>query len=231
MAYFCTEFGLHHTLPIYSGGFGFLAGDILKETSDMGLPMVGVGFMYPQGYVRQVIGSDGWQQGANETIDKDCAPIERNDPWDRQISSHLYTPDMNQGLRQQIVLGIGGYRMLEEIGIEYSILHLNEGHPTCVLFERVRVFIEDGGLSLDEAIEKVKRTSIFTTHTPLQAATEVYSFNMMSNYFEDYRKRLGHRWRDVKRYDRRRCALRYDRASDACRDRQGRNSHRRTDSL
>jgi len=234
IAYFCAEYGLHHSVPIYSGGLGFLAGDILKESSDMGLPMVGIGFMYAQGYVRQVIGSDGWQNGTNETIDKDSAPIERvldkngnhftiqvpfidppvytsvwkinvgrvtlylldtdveqNDPWDRGISSHLYVPDMNQRLRQQIVLGIGGYRVLEELGIKYSILHLNEGHPAFALFERVRSFIEDEKMSLDEAVEKVKETSVFTTHTPLQAATDVYSFDMMSNYFGDYWERLG----------------------------------------
>ena len=234
IAYFCAEFGLHHSVPIYSGGLGFLAGDILKESSDMGLPMVGVGFMYPEGYVRQIIGSDGWQNGANETIDKDVAPIERvldekgehlivqvpfidppvyvavwkinvgrvtlylldteveqNDPWDRQISSRLYTPDMDQRLRQQIVLGIGGYRVLEILGIEYSILHLNEGHPAFALFERVRYFMEKEGLSLDQAIEGVRKTSIFTTHTPLQAATDVYGFDAMAKNFSDYWQRLG----------------------------------------
>lgn len=234
IAYFCAEFGLHHSVPIYSGGLGFLAGDILKESSDMGLPVVGVGFMYPEGYVRQIIGSDGWQNGANETIDKDVAPIERvldekgehlivqvpfidppvyvavwkinvgrvtlylldtevdqNDPWDRQISSHLYTPDMDQRLRQQIVLGIGGYRVLEILGIEYSILHLNEGHPAFALFERLRYFMEKEGLSLDEAIDGVGKTSIFTTHTPLQAATDVYGFDAMAKYFGDYWQRLG----------------------------------------
>ncbi len=234
IAYFCAEYGLHHSVPIYSGGLGFLAGDILKESSDMGLPLVGIGFMYPQGYVRQVMGSDGWQKGANETIDRDTAPIERvldrdgnhftiqvpfieppvyatvwkinvgritlylldtdieaNDPWDRQISSRLYTPDMHQRLRQQIVLGIGGYRVLEELGIEYSILHLNEGHPAFALFERVRAFIENEGMSLADALDRVRETSVFTTHTPLQAATDVYGFDMMSHYFGDYWTRLG----------------------------------------
>jgi len=234
IAYFCAEFGLHHSVPIYSGGLGFLAGDILKESSDMNIPMVGIGFMYPQGYIRQIIGSDGWQNGANETIDKDTAPIERvldeqgnhftiqvpfidppvfasvwkinvgrvtlylldtdieqNDPWDREICSHLYVPDLNQRLRQQIVLGIGGYKVLEELGIEYSILHLNEGHPAFALFERVRSSIENEKLSLEDALQKVRETSVFTTHTPLQAATDVYSFDMMSNYFGDYWKRLG----------------------------------------
>ncbi|OQX73302.1 MAG: alpha-glucan phosphorylase [Campylobacteraceae bacterium 4484_4] len=234
IAYFCAEYGLHHSVPIYSGGLGFLAGDILKESSDMGLPVVGVGFMYPEGYVRQIIGSDGWQNGTSEPLDRDMAPIERvldgkgdhmtlqvpfidppvyvsvwkinvgritlylldtdiekNDPWDRQISSHLYTPDMNQRLRQQIVLGIGGYRVLEELGIEYSILHLNEGHPAFALFERVRSFMQNEGMGLDEAIDRVRKSSIFTTHTSLQAATDIYSFDMMSRYFEDYRKNLG----------------------------------------
>ena len=234
IAYFCAEYGLHHSVPIYSGGLGFLAGDILKESSDMGLPMVGIGFMYPQGYVRQVIGSDGWQNGMNEPIERDTAPIERvldeegghltiqvpfidppvfatvwkinvgrvtlylldtdveqNDPWDRQISAHLYAPDMNQRLRQQIVLGVGGYRVLEKLGIEYSILHLNEGHPAFALFERVRSLIENENMSLDSAIKQVKCTSVFTTHTPLQAATDVYSFDMISNNFGDYWKRLG----------------------------------------
>ncbi len=234
IAYFCAEYGLHHSVPIYSGGLGFLAGDILKESSDMGLPMVGIGFMYPQGYIRQIIGSDGWQNGTNEPINRDTAPIERvldadgehftiqvpfidppvyaavwkinvgrvtlylldtdikkNDPWDREISSRLYTPDMNQRLRQEIVLGIGGYRVLEKLGIEYSILHLNEGHPTFALFERVRAFIENEKMELDEAIEAVKKSSIFTTHTPLQAGTDVYGFDMMSHYFEDYWNRLG----------------------------------------
>ncbi len=232
VAYFCAEFGLHHSLPIYSGGLGFLAGDVLKEASDMNLPFVGVGFMYSNGYLRQVIGSDGWQNSENQTINKDIAPIERvldkngnhlviqvpfidppiftavwkvnvgkvelylldtdidkNSPWDRGISSHLYTPDMQERLRQQIVLGIGGYAVLEKLGIQYSILHLNEGHPAFALFERIRYFMNQG-LSRDEAIKRVKNTSVFTTHTPLADATDVYSFDNISNYFKDYIKEL-----------------------------------------
>jgi starch phosphorylase len=117
--------------------------------------------------------------------------IDKNDPWDRQISSHLYVPDLNQRLRQQIVLGIGGYKVLEELGVEYSILHLNEGHPAFALFERVRSFMEKDNMSFNDAFQKVRESSIFTTHTPLQAATDVYGFDMMSNYFADYWKRLG----------------------------------------
>ncbi|WP_456480285.1 alpha-glucan family phosphorylase [Nautilia sp.] len=234
IAYFCAEYGIHHSLPIYSGGLGFLAGDVLKEASDMNLPMVAVGFMYPHGYVRQVIGSDGWQNGMNETVVKDEAPIERvlnekgehlivkvpfiepavyvsvwkvnvgkvelylldtdieqNDPWDRAISERLYTPDMSQRLRQEIVLGVGGYRVLEELGIKYDILHLNEGHPAFALYERIRNFMTDENLSFDEAAEKVKATSVFTTHTPLQAATDIYNFDMVSGYFKNFYENLG----------------------------------------
>ena len=234
IAYFCAEYGLHHSLPIYSGGLGFLAGDILKESSDMNIPMVGIGFMYPGGYVRQVIGSDGWQNGTNETINKDDAPIERvldekgnhliikvpyitpdiyvsvwcvhvgkvnlflldtdieqNDPWDRKINERLYTPDMNQRLRQQIVLGIGGYAVLEKLGIKYSILHLNEGHPAFAILERIRFFMENMGLSFEEAKEKVKNSTVFTTHTPLMAATDVYDFDVLGSYLGEYAKRLN----------------------------------------
>ena len=84
------------------------------------------------------------------------------------------------------MLGIGGYRVLEELGIKYSILHLNEGHPAFALFERIRSCIENEGMGQAEAIEHVKRTSVFTTHTPLQMATDVYSFDMMSSNFRNY---------------------------------------------
>ncbi|BCD60336.1 MULTISPECIES: alpha-glucan family phosphorylase [unclassified Nitratiruptor] len=233
VAYFCAEYGLHRSLPIYSGGLGFLAGDILKEASDMNLSMVGIGFMYPGGYVHQVIGSDGWQKGENETIEKEIAPIEKvldekgnhltiqvplitpavyvsvwrvnvgrvslylldtdidqNDPWDRMISYRLYTSDMHQRLRQQIVLGIGGHAVLERLGIEFSILHLNEGHPAFALFERLRYFVENKNLKFNDAVEKVKKSSIFTTHTPLMAATDVYGFDMVGKYFGEYAKKL-----------------------------------------
>ncbi|BAF70057.1 alpha-glucan family phosphorylase [Nitratiruptor sp. SB155-2] len=234
IAYFCAEYGLHRSLPIYSGGLGFLAGDILKEASDMNLPMVGIGFMYPGGYVHQVIGSDGWQKGENEKIEKEIAPIEKvidekgnhltiqvplitpavyvsvwrvnvgrvslylldtdieqNDPWDRMISYRLYTSDMHQRLRQQIVLGVGGHAVLERLAIEFSILHLNEGHPAFALIERLRYFMENEKLEFKDAVEKVKKSSIFTTHTPLMAATDVYGFDMVGKYFGEYAKKLN----------------------------------------
>jgi len=161
IAYFSAEYGLHHALPFYAGGLGFLAGDFLKEASDLGIPMVGVGFMYPQGYLRQMISPDGWQEGACEILDRENAPIRRmmdsdgnpisikvpvmdppvylevwqvkvgmtnlylidtsseaNDPWNRCISDRLYTGDLEQRLRQEIVLGIGGVRILQALGVD-----------------------------------------------------------------------------------------------------------------
>ncbi|OYV11101.1 MAG: starch phosphorylase, partial [Methanosaeta sp. ASO1] len=187
IAYFSAEYGLHHALPFYAGGLGFLAGDFLKECSDLGIPLVAVGFMYPQGYLRQMISSDGWQVGDCEMIDRENAPIRKmigadgnpisvkvpvmdqpiylevwevlvgkirlflidtsseiNSPWDRVISDRLYTGDLEQRLRQEIVLGIGGVRLLRHLGLDYSVIHLNEGHPAFAILERIREKVVGG---------------------------------------------------------------------------------------
>jgi starch phosphorylase len=224
IAYFSLEYGLHHSLPFYAGGLGFLAGDHLKECSDLGIPMVAVGFMYPGGYVRQQINADGWQEGVDEILDRDAAPISRildgkggqltvqvpftdppihvavwqvmvgriplylmdtdleiNEPAHRKISNHLYISDREQRLLQEIVLGIGGSRMLAAMGIKYSVLHLNEGHPALALLERVRERVE-AGTSHEEAVRQVWATSIFTTHTPVPAGHDVFPFDLVDKY-------------------------------------------------
>lgn len=228
VAYFSAEYGLHHALPFYAGGLGFLAGDFLKESSDLGIPMVGVGFMYPQGYLRQMITPDGWQVGACEILDRENSPIvkvldakgeplsvkvpiidppiyleawkvqvgrtslylldtssEANDPWNRCISDRLYTGDPEQRLRQEIVLGIGGVRILKALGIDYSVLHLNEGHPAFAVLERIRERVE-GGMSYRDAFEQVKETTVFTTHTPVPAGHDIFTFQLMDKYFSSY---------------------------------------------
>lgn len=224
---------MQHSLPFYAGGLGFLAGDYLKECSDLGVPLVAVGFMYPEGYVRQKIHEDGWQEGTDEPLDRDAAPIirvldekgeqlvirvpliepptyvavwkvavghislylmdtdiEMNDPWNRGISARLYTGDMEQRLRQEIVLGIGGYQVLSTLGIKHTILHLNEGHPAFALLERIRERAQDG-TSYEEAARQVKGTSIFTTHTPVPAGHDVFPFPLMEKYFRSYWPALG----------------------------------------
>jgi len=228
IAYFSAEYGLHHALPFYAGGLGFLAGDFLKECSDLGVPLVGVGFMYPQGYLRQMISPDGWQVGACEIVDRENAPIRRimdksgeplsikipvmdppiyievwtvdvgrtslylidtsseaNEPWNRIISDRLYTGDLEQRLRQEIVLGVGGVCLLRALGIEYSVLHCNEGHPAFAVLERIRERV-GAGMSYTDAFEEVRNTTVFTTHTPVPAGHDVFSYQLMDKYFGAY---------------------------------------------
>jgi starch phosphorylase len=234
IAYFSLEYGLHHSLPFYAGGLGFLAGDHLKEASDLGTPLVAVGFMYPDGYLRQLINTDGWQEGADEILDRDAAPICRvlddkgqqvvvrvplaepaiyvavwqvtvgriplylmdtdidaNDPAHRPISDHLYISDIEQRLLQEIVLGLGGTEVLRTLGIKHSVLHLNEGHPAFALLERVRERMADGKMAYGDAVAQVRATSVFTTHTPVPAGHDVFSFDLMDKYFGSYYPGLG----------------------------------------
>jgi starch phosphorylase len=233
IAYFSAEYGLHRSLPFYAGGLGFLAGDFLKECSDLNVRLVAVGFMYPQGYLHQKIRQDGWQENITETLDRDAAAISRvftqdgsqlvvkvplieptihaavwkvavgrinlylmdtniemNDPWNREISARLYTGDLEQRLRQEIVLGIGGAEVLETLGIKHFLLHLNEGHAAFALFEKIRDRINQG-IRYPEAMEWVKNTTIFTTHTPVPAGHDVFPFHLMEKYFHSYWPALG----------------------------------------
>jgi starch phosphorylase len=233
VAYFSAEYGLHHSLPFYAGGLGFLAGDFIKECSDLRVPLVAVGFMYPEGYVRQQIREDGWQENLDETLDRDAASISRvlddtgkqlivkvplieppvfvavwkisvgrlplylvdtdieiNHPWNRGIVSHLYTGDLEQRLRQEIVLGIGGYEVLSSLGVKPAVLHLNEGHPAFALFERVREEVLVGA-SYEEVVHRVQNTSVFTTHTPIPAGHDMFPFHLMEKYFRNYWPALG----------------------------------------
>jgi starch phosphorylase len=227
IAYFSLEYGLHHSLPFYAGGLGFLAGDHLKECSDLGIPMVAVGFMYPEGYLYQKINADGWQEAEDKTMDRGAAPIARvldgqgnqlvvqvpftdppihvavwqvmvgrvplylmdtgleiNEPRHRKISNHLYISDMEQRLLQEIVLGIGGSEMLARMGIRHSVLHLNEGHPAFALLERVRERLE-AGTAYQDAVDQVRATSIFTTHTPVPAGHDVFPLELVDKYICD----------------------------------------------
>jgi starch phosphorylase len=116
--------------------------------------------------------------------------IESNDPDSRSISARLYIGDMEQRLRQELVLGIGGSEVLEALGIRYSLLHLNEGHAAFAMLERVREMVQ-GGTAHEEAVERVKKTSIFTTHTPVPAGHDVFPFQLMEKYFHTYWSSLG----------------------------------------
>jgi len=233
IAYFSAEYGLQHSLPFYAGGLGFLAGDHLKEASDLGLPLVGVGFMYSEGYLHQHIGPDGWQENRKELLNRDSAPIKRvmynhdtqlvarvpfidppiyiavwkvdigniplylldtdireNDPSNRMISYRLYTGDLEQRLKQEIVLGIGGSYVLDILGIRPTIVHLNEGHPAFTLLERIREHIADK-MNFEDASKRVRETTVFTTHTPVPAGHDAFPYALMDKYFNPYYSLLG----------------------------------------
>jgi len=233
IAYFSMEFAIHNSLPIYAGGLGVLAGDICKEASDLGLPLVAVGFMYPQGYFRQRISPDGWQEEVYQQLDFSKAPVrpilsptgqrclaevqlknhtlhigvwlvnlgrvnlylldtglDENDPQDRQLSSRLYTVDRENRLQQEILLGIGGVRVLRTLGIQPSVWHANEGHTAFMMLERIRERIFKGS-TFAEALEGVQKNSIFTTHTPVPAGHDIFTTDLISQYFEDYWPSLG----------------------------------------
>jgi starch phosphorylase len=233
IAYFSAEFGLHEALPIYSGGLGILAGDHCKEASDLGLPFVGVGFLYPQGYFRQQIAHGGIQEAIYEKLNFAEVPalpafdrdgreivvsvqlpgrsvyakvwqiqvgrvplylmdtdIHPNAPHDRHLSARLYGGDREMRLLQEMVLGIGGVRVLRALEIQPSAWHINEGHPAFVLLERARELVKSG-MGFKEAVEIIRATSAFTTHTPVAAGHDVFPFELMDRFFTGYWEELG----------------------------------------
>jgi starch phosphorylase len=233
IAYFSAEFGLHVSLPIYSGGLGILAGDHCKEASDLGLPLVGVGFVYPQGYFQQRISAEGRQEAINERFDYSAAPmepvisrdseggllalhldgqviqievwrvrlgsisiylmatdIEENDPWNRELAARLYGGDQETRIRQEMVLGIGGVRMLERLGIRPAVFHANEGHASFMFLERIRGLVQHG-MSFADAADFVRSTTVFTTHTPVPAGHDAFSFHLVEQHFHGYWESLG----------------------------------------
>ena len=234
IAYFCMEFGLHQSLRLYSGGLGVLAGDHLKSASDLGLPLVGVGLLYRNGYFRQNIDADGRQQHIYPDYDFSRLPIRpaagptgraiyvtvpfpdrdlqvlvwvaqagrvplvlldtdvpQNDSADRPITSMLYTPGREMRLAQEVVLGVGGVRALEALGIEPTVWHMNEGHSAFMQFERLRRALEGGGAELDAELAAIRRRSVFTTHTPVPAGNEVFDQVLVRKYFARWWDQLG----------------------------------------
>ena len=212
VAYFSAEFGLHESFPIYSGGLGVLAGDHIKSASDLDIPLIGIGLFYGQGYFRQRLDRNGWQQeeylqtdvnqlpmepaiGANGepvTIEIETrgtairakvwrvkvgrcdlllldSNVEGNAPEDRELTSRLYGGDGRVRIRQELLLGVGGFRALKAMGITPGVLHLNEGHSGFAVLEAIRSRMEEEGVGFDEAAPRVAREVVFTTHTPVPA--------------------------------------------------------------
>lgn len=233
VAYFCAEFGLHESLPIYSGGLGILAGDHLKASSDLGIPIVGVGLFYAMGYFQQYIDEDGkqrevygptrvehlpmgkvlradgepvsvhvevadrnvhahiWQVwvGRNRLIMLDCN-VPQNAPEDRQLTTQLYGGDQRTRIRQEILLGVGGVRALEALGIRPGVYHLNEGHSAFATLELCARLMEQEGVGFDEARVRVAKKTAFTTHTPVPAGHDRFPPDILEESLHTLRHRL-----------------------------------------
>lgn len=233
IAYFCAEFGFHESLPIYSGGLGILAGDHCKAASDLGLPFIGIGLLYRQGYFHQTLDGDGRQHPTYRDSDFDDLPVTplldangndvrvliempgravhakvwevkvghvrlilldtwlpENSEHDRDITHRLYGGDKTTRIEQEILLGVGGVRALETLGLKPTVWHVNEGHAAFLILERIRGLMKRG-LEYAAALEAVAANVVFTTHTPVPAGHDHFSEDMIRHYFSHWCQDLG----------------------------------------
>jgi starch phosphorylase len=233
IAYFSFEYGLHEALPVYAGGLGVLSGDHLKEASDLGLPLVAVGFLYSKGYFSQHITEDGWQEARDYIIDYNDVPLvplldQNGEPliikvelpgrevsarvWqvnvgrvklflldanlpinahiDQQLTERLYGSDLELRISQEILLGIGGVRLLQALDIHPNAWHMNEGHSAFLEIERLKQYMA-AGMNFVDAQEQVKKYSIFTTHTPVAAGNDEFPLWLIDKYFSNIWEQIG----------------------------------------
>ncbi len=233
IAYFSMEFGLHESLPIYSGGLGILAGDHLKSASDLGLPLVAIGLLYREAYFTQFISMHGNQQSIylyNDFSDMPIAPVleDNGEPlsievmiedrpialriWqaqigrvplylldtdfpenrsdDRDLLKRLYVGDRDSRLIQEILLGVGGVRVLRKLGIHPTVWHMNEGHCSFSSIERIGELLKEN-IPWEDALAKTKQGTLFTTHTPIQAGNEVFGADRVAHFFKPVREEYG----------------------------------------
>lgn len=235
VAYFCAEFGIHNSLPLYSGGLGILAGDHLKSASDLGLPLIAVGLLYRYGYFRQRLRNDGWQEEHYGETHPNDLPLElvkdaddkplrvevlirdrnvlaqvwraaigrvtlylldtnipENVETDRWVTGHLYGGDRETRIVQEMLLGIGGIRLLRKLGVKPHVYHLNEGHSAFLTLELAREIIQAERRSWNEAVELVRRQCVFTTHTPVAAGNDEFEAALVTRVFgASYPRELG----------------------------------------
>jgi len=229
VAYFSMEFMLSEALPIYAGGLGNVAGDQLKAANDLGVPVVGVGLLYSQGYFRQVIDSDGGQQALFPYNDPGQLPVTpvrgpdgewlqlelalpgyrlglrawqvkvgrlhlylldsndiANNPAHRGITSELYGGGSELRLLQELVLGIGGWRLVEALGLRPEVCHLNEGHAAFAVLDRARTFMAETGQLFETALSVTRAGNVFTTHTAVSAGFDRFSPELVARYLGSY---------------------------------------------
>jgi starch phosphorylase len=234
IAYFCAEYGVHNSLPLYSGGLGVLAGDHLKSASDLGLPLVAVGLLYRYGYFRQRLDRLGWQEETYQETDPTKLPLEQikgtdgkflqvevlireravraqvwranigrislylldtnipeNAETDRWVTGHLYGGDRETRIVQEMLLGIGGIRLLRKLGIQPQVFHLNEGHSAFLTLELARELTTTQSLSFPDAAALVRQRCVFTTHTPVAAGNDEFEVDLVTSSFgPSYEKEL-----------------------------------------
>ena len=229
VAYFCAEFGVHNSLPLYSGGLGILAGDHLKSASDLNVPLVAIGLFYRFGYFRQRMRRDDWQEeeyrenhvdelALRSVDDEQGKPllipvamrgrtvsarvwranvgrvqlylldtnVPENNEVDRLVTGHLYGGDRETRLVQEMMLGIGGVRLLQRLNIEPAVFHLNEGHSAFLTLELAREIIEHDGVTFAEAMTRVRERCVFTTHTPVAAGHDEFDSGLVEKGFGDW---------------------------------------------
>ncbi len=217
VAYFSPEFGISETVPQYSGGLGILAGDHLKASSDLGVPLVAIGLLYAEGYFRQSLDADSWQQeryplldtagmalmntGHQISIDLAGEHIDVS-VWRADVgripmylldapgvTDRLYGGDVEHRLRQELVLGIGGVRALRALGLDPQVFHTNEGHAGFLALERIRELVSEG-LTFAEAVEASRAGGVFTTHTPVPAGIDRFPRELIEKYFATFVEQL-----------------------------------------
>jgi len=234
IAYFSMEFGLGQALPLYAGGLGILAGDYLKIASDLGVPLVGVGLLYQEGYFRQMLDADGWQQEAYPYNDPSTLPVEPvytesgawlyvsahfpgrdvrfrvwsakvgrvalylldsndplNTPADRGITSKLYGGGEELRFAQEVALGICGWRLIEALGLDIDVCHLNEGHAAFVTLERARHFMDAQNVDFWEGLWATRPGNVFTTHTPVASGFDAFAVDLMLKYGGVFAAQVG----------------------------------------
>ena len=233
IAYFCAEYGLHESLPVYAGGLGVLAGDHLKSTSDLGIPLVAVGLLYRSGYYTQELRRDGSTRVRYPQLDARHLPVidtgrvltlpiggravrvriwrvqigrvplflldtdmPANAPRDRAITQHLYGGDQETRIQQEVLLGVGGVRALDALGIKPTVFHLNEGHAAFCALERLRQARVDG-VELGAGVDLVRNTTVFTTHTPVPAGHDRFAVRLMKKYLGEPMAVISDQERDV----------------------------------
>ena len=233
VAYLSAEFGIHESLPIYSGGLGVLAGDHVKTASDLGLALVAVGLFYRQSYFRQQIDAEGWQHAQYESapeeylaatrkLDRQGKPlvievplgrerlyaqvwqvnvgrnqlllldtdVDGNSEENRKLAARLYFGDRGVRIRQELLLGVGGIRALRAAGIDWSGLHLNEGHSAFATLEYARLRMEETGADFWTVAQDVAQSTVFTTHTPVDAGHDRFPPQLVEEYLEPLRLSL-----------------------------------------